>query len=166
MDVIRTEDRAAGRLQDASATVTTVTQTDRATAHPQPIADRATCRPTAGAAETCARSCRRPPSAHLRLPGHAALEPGEAVDRALPPVLRGVPVLRARARSRCDLDGETAPLRAGRGLLIPIGVRHRLRNVGDEQARMVFHLGPLAPRPELGHVDTEALPDAPAGRPA
>jgi putative monooxygenase len=22
----------------------------------------------------------------------------------------------------------------------------------------VFHLGPLAPRPELGHIDTEALP--------
>jgi putative monooxygenase len=27
--------------------------------------------------------------------------------------------------------------------------------VGDVEARMVFHLGPLAPRPELGHVDTE-----------
>jgi putative monooxygenase len=25
---------------------------------------------------------------------------------------------------------------------------------------MVFHLGPLAPRPELGHVDTEETPAA------
>ncbi len=40
-------------------------------------------------------------------------------------------------------------------LYIPIGVRHRLRNTGDEEAFAVFHLGPLAPRPELGHVDTE-----------
>jgi putative monooxygenase len=34
-------------------------------------------------------------------------------------------------------------------------MRHRFRNVGNVEARMVFHLGPLAPRPELGHVDTE-----------
>jgi putative monooxygenase len=41
---------------------------------------------------------------------------------------------------------------------------------------MVFHLGPLAPRPELGHVDTEdateaacalhAMPPDPTGAPA
>lgn len=39
---------------------------------------------------------------------------------------------------------------------MPIGVRHRVRNTGTETASIVFHLGPLAPRPELGHVDTEA----------
>jgi putative monooxygenase len=39
-------------------------------------------------------------------------------------------------------------------------VRHRFRNVGSTQARMVFHLGPLAPRPELGHVDTEETSEA------
>lgn len=39
--------------------------------------------------------------------------------------------------------------------MIPLNMRHRFRNVGDVEARMVFHLGPLAPRPELGHVDTE-----------
>jgi putative monooxygenase len=45
-------------------------------------------------------------------------------------------------------------------------MRHRFRNVGDVEARMVFHLGPLAPRPELGHVDTEDASGAePAGPP-
>jgi len=54
-----------------------------------------------------------------------------------------------------DLDGTPYVLGADHGLLIPKDVRHRFRNVGDTEARMVFHLGPLAPRPELGHVDTE-----------
>ncbi|WP_435610399.1 cupin domain-containing protein [Streptomyces sp. C10-9-1] len=54
-----------------------------------------------------------------------------------------------------DLDDETFPIRTDQGLMIPLNVRHRFRNVGAVEARMVFHLGPLAPRPELGHVDTE-----------
>ncbi|MEU9127909.1 cupin domain-containing protein [Kitasatospora sp. NPDC048540] len=54
-----------------------------------------------------------------------------------------------------DLDGVAHPLRPEQGLMIPINMRHRFRNVGDTEARMVFHLGPLAPRPEVGHVDTE-----------
>lgn len=54
-----------------------------------------------------------------------------------------------------DLDGEPHPLLTDHGLLIPRNVRHRFRNVGEGEARIVFHLGPLAPRPELGHVDTE-----------
>ena len=29
---------------------------------------------------------------------------------------------------------------------------------GDQPAEVVFQLGPLAPRPELGHVDTEPGP--------
>ncbi|MGW6457192.1 cupin domain-containing protein [Streptomyces sp. NPDC055078] len=55
-----------------------------------------------------------------------------------------------------DLDDVTLTMRPDQGLLIPLNVRHRFRNVGDTEARMVFHLGPLAPRPDLGHVDTEA----------
>ncbi|MGW2691098.1 cupin domain-containing protein [Streptomyces sp. NPDC001296] len=54
-----------------------------------------------------------------------------------------------------DLDGDPQPLRPEQGLLIPAYMRHRFRNVGDTEARLVFHLGPLAPRPQLGHVDTE-----------
>ncbi|MBO4256453.1 cupin domain-containing protein [Streptomyces sp. NPDC002144] len=53
------------------------------------------------------------------------------------------------------LDGQQVSLTAGDSLLVPIGVRHRLVNTGDITARCSFHLSPLAPRPELGHVDTE-----------
>ncbi len=54
-----------------------------------------------------------------------------------------------------QLDGESHPGRRPPGLMIPINVRHRLVNDGDQEAFIVFHLGPLAPRPDLGHVDTE-----------
>jgi putative monooxygenase len=54
-----------------------------------------------------------------------------------------------------DLDGEPHELQPEQGLLIPSHMRHRFRNVGNVEARMVFHLGPLAPSPPLGHVDTE-----------
>lgn len=59
-----------------------------------------------------------------------------------------------------DLNGDPHPLHPDQGLMIPAHVRHRFRNVGDTEARMVFHLGPLAPRPELGHVDTEVTESA------
>ncbi|WP_433261177.1 cupin domain-containing protein [Actinosynnema sp. CS-041913] len=54
-----------------------------------------------------------------------------------------------------SLDGDPVELGAGDSVLVPIGVRHRLVNTGAERAHVVFHLSPLAPRPELGHVDTE-----------
>jgi len=58
-----------------------------------------------------------------------------------------------------SLDGgEPIKLGPGDSLMVPIGVRHRLVNVGQEEAHAIFHLSPLAPRPELGHVDTEPLP--------
>jgi putative monooxygenase len=61
------------------------------------------------------------------------------------------------------LNGEPIALCRGDSLLVPIGIRHRLANRDDNLAEVVFHLSPLAPRPDLGHVDTEELPspDAP-----
>lgn len=53
------------------------------------------------------------------------------------------------------LDGEPQQLEAGHALLIPMNIKHRLMNEGDEEAFIVFHLGPLAPRPDAGHIDTE-----------
>lgn len=67
-------------------------------------------------------------------------------------------------RLEMDLDGEPSALRAGDGIFVPVGVRHRLRNIGDGEAFVVFHLGPLAPRPELGHVDTETADGTPIPR--
>jgi mannose-6-phosphate isomerase-like protein (cupin superfamily) len=49
-------------------------------------------------------------------------------------------------------------------LFVPINVRHRLRNEGDEEALLVFSCSPLAPRPPMGHVDTEQR--EPAAAPA
>ncbi|GII60792.1 16.7 kDa protein in whiE locus [Sphaerisporangium krabiense] len=49
-------------------------------------------------------------------------------------------------------------LSPGEGLMVPKGARHRVANDGAEDASLVFHLSPLAPRPELGHVDTEDNP--------
>ena len=54
-----------------------------------------------------------------------------------------------------DLDGEAQTVNGGEALFIPMNVKHRLRNAGDQEAFIVFHLGPLAPRPDMGHVDTE-----------
>lgn len=54
-----------------------------------------------------------------------------------------------------ELDDERQDVPARHGLFIPINVRHRLRNEGEEEAFIVFHLSPLAPRPPIGHVDTE-----------
>jgi putative monooxygenase len=65
-----------------------------------------------------------------------------------------------------ELDGESYGVPAGHGLFVPINVKHRLRNAGDEDAQIVFHLGPLAPRPPMGHVDTEQRAAAEAGTPS
>ena len=46
-----------------------------------------------------------------------------------------------------ELDGEPHEVNGGRGALHPDQrCKHRLRNEGDEDAFIVFHLGPLAPR--------------------
>ncbi|MFD0691998.1 cupin domain-containing protein [Actinomadura fibrosa] len=59
------------------------------------------------------------------------------------------------------LDGsQEIVLRTGEGLMVPIGMRHRVTNRAGTRAVAVFHLSPLAPRPELGHVDTEQVPAA------
>jgi putative monooxygenase len=59
------------------------------------------------------------------------------------------------------LDGEPRRLTGESAVHIPVGVRHRIANDGPATAQFVFFNGPLAPRPELGHVDTEPRP-APA----
>lgn len=87
--------------------------------------------------------------------GLAIIQPGERIGEHYHPYSEEFVYVVAGALE-VDLDGEAHALRPDQGLLIPINMRHRFRNVGDTEARMVFHLGPLAPRPSLGHVDTEA----------
>ncbi|MEV6010954.1 cupin domain-containing protein [Streptomyces sp. NPDC051976] len=101
--------------------------------------------------------------------GLAIIEPGDRIAEHYHPYSEEF-VYVVAGQLEVDLDGVSHPLRVDQGLMIPVDVRHRFRNVGSTQARMVFHLGPLAPRPELGHVDTEetahnapAAPPDPAG---
>lgn len=88
------------------------------------------------------------------LMGIAALQPGEQVNEHYHPYSEEFLYLQA-GEVTIDLDSVPHQLRAGQAVLVPIGVRHRVRNTGAAQAFLVFHLSPLAPRPDLGHVDTE-----------
>ena len=92
--------------------------------------------------------------------GTLALQPGEYVAEHYHPyseeflfLVRGRVIVRVA-------DADEIELAAGDGVMIPMGVRHRVWNADREEAYAVFHLSPLAPRPELGHVDTEPPPGA------
>ncbi|MFF3560077.1 cupin domain-containing protein [Streptomyces sp. NPDC002574] len=87
--------------------------------------------------------------------GVALVQPGERIGEHYHPYSEEFVYVECGSLE-VDLDGVPCPLRPEQGLMIPPYVRHRFRNVGSTEARLVFHLGPLAPRPELGHVDTEA----------
>jgi putative monooxygenase len=91
--------------------------------------------------------------------GLLTLEPGEFVSEHYHPYSEEFLYL-VRGELTVRLDGAPVTLAAGEALLIPIEARHRVENTGLERAQAVFHLGPLAPRPDLGHVDTEPLPNA------
>jgi putative monooxygenase len=91
--------------------------------------------------------------------GLAIVRPGERIAEHYHPYSEEF-VYVVSGELEVDLDGETHPLRPDQGLMIPVDMRHRFRNVGSAEARMVFHLGPLAPRPDLGHVSTEEGHDA------
>lgn len=86
--------------------------------------------------------------------GLAIIQPGDRIAEHYHPYSEEF-VYVVNGLLEVDLDDEPYAMRPDQGLLIPLNVRHRFRNVGDTEVRMVFHLGPLAPRPELGHVDTE-----------
>ncbi|MGW0134580.1 cupin domain-containing protein [Streptomyces sp. NPDC003299] len=86
--------------------------------------------------------------------GVAIVQPGERIAEHYHPYSEEF-VFVTQGVFEVDLDGEPQHLRTEQGLLIPPHVRHRFRNAGDTEARIVFHLGPLAPRPDMGHVDTE-----------
>ncbi|MBE1561860.1 cupin domain-containing protein [Nonomuraea africana] len=90
--------------------------------------------------------------------GVLTLEPGEFVSEHYHPYSEEFLYL-VRGELTVRVDGEPVELAAGEALMIPVDVRHRVENTGREPAQAVFQLGPLAPRPELGHVDTEPLPN-------
>jgi putative monooxygenase len=86
--------------------------------------------------------------------GMVTLAPGERIAEHYHPYSEEFLCIVA-GEITADLDGVPHTLRESEGMLISPNVRHRLRNEAATEASAVFHLGPLAPRPELGHVDTE-----------
>jgi putative monooxygenase len=88
--------------------------------------------------------------------GVAVLQPGERIAEHYHPYSEEFLYV-ARGAITVDLDDRPMPLDTGEALFVPVNIRHRLRNTGAVPAEVVFHLGPLAPRPELGHVDTELV---------
>jgi putative monooxygenase len=96
--------------------------------------------------------------------GTLALRPGEVVTEHWHPYSEEF-LFCVRGSVTARLDGQHMSLPAEHGVHIPIGVRHRIVNDGGEVAFLVFQLSPLAPRPELGHVDTEPSPEHAVDRP-
>lgn len=86
--------------------------------------------------------------------GVATIAPGERISEHYHPYSEEF-IYVVSGGLDAQLDGESHRLSARQALLIPLNVRHRLVNDGEEDAFIVFHLGPLAPRPDAGHVDTE-----------
>ena len=89
--------------------------------------------------------------------GTLTLEPGEVVTEHWHPYSEEF-LYCVSGEVLVTLDGEERRLGGESAVHIPIGVRHRIVNDTAEQAFFVFLAGPLAPRPELGHVDTELPP--------
>jgi putative monooxygenase len=96
--------------------------------------------------------------------GLAIVQPGETISEHYHPYSEEF-IHVVTGSIEVDLDGVTHEIRAEQGLMIPRNMRHRFRNAGSVEARMVFQLAPLAPRPDLGHVDTEGVQDACAQHP-
>jgi putative monooxygenase len=86
--------------------------------------------------------------------GVATIAPGDRISEHYHPYSEEF-IFCVRGTLTADLDDDPHEVKAGSGMMIPLNMRHRLRNEGDEEAFIVFHLSPLAPEPPLGHVDTE-----------
>jgi putative monooxygenase len=89
--------------------------------------------------------------------GTLTLEPGEIVTEHWHPYSEEFLYCQS-GEVTVRLDGEERRLPAESAVHIPIGVRHRIVNDTDQQAVFVFFCGPLAPRPEPGHVENELPP--------
>ena len=89
--------------------------------------------------------------------GTLTLEPGEVVTEHWHPYSEEFLYCQT-GDVLVTLNGEERRLTAESAVHIPIGVRHRIVNDTSTTAFFVFCNGPLAPRPELGHVDTEPSP--------
>jgi putative monooxygenase len=63
-----------------------------------------------------------------------------------------------------QIDGVNHSVGENEAVFVPRGAHHRFENNGDSEVFAVYHIGPLAPSPHLGHQDLEPVP-SPADRP-
>jgi putative monooxygenase len=94
--------------------------------------------------------------------GVGTIRPGEVIREHYHPHSEEFTYL-VSGRLIATVDGVPRELVAGEAMMVPIDLRHRLQNDGDEDAFIVFSLSPLAPRPDLGHVSTEEAPPQQGG---
>jgi aromatase len=97
--------------------------------------------------------------------GVVQLEPGEVITEHYHPYSEEY-IHVVEGELRVDLAGEQCKVHADQAVFVPKDVPHRIVNESNASVRIVFFLSPLAPRPELGHVDTEELADWNAKRAA
>lgn len=84
----------------------------------------------------------------------AEIEPGAHIREHYHPYSEEL-VLLEQGRMLVTIDDQEHEVEHGHAFVIPRGARHRMTNIGESRLRAVLNLGPLAPRPEWGHVDTE-----------
>lgn len=89
--------------------------------------------------------------------GTVRLEPGERITEHHHPYSEEF-IHVVEGELRVDLAGAPTTVRADQAVFVPKGVPHRIVNDSAVPVRVVFFLGPLAPSPDLGHVDTEESP--------
>lgn len=89
--------------------------------------------------------------------GVCTIKPGEVIREHYHPYSEEFSYL-VTGTLIATIDGVEKEVNAREGLLVPINMRHRLENKGDEDAFLVFSMAPLAPDPSLGHVSTEEAP--------
>jgi quercetin dioxygenase-like cupin family protein len=94
---------------------------------------------------------------HAGFLGALRLAPGEQINEHYHPYSEEFLFVTAGVAT-VTLDGTEHSVHPDEGIWIPKNVRHRVSNERDTPVRAVFQLAPLAPRPDLGHVDTEPQP--------
>ncbi|MCG5218888.1 cupin domain-containing protein [Streptosporangium sp. KLBMP 9127] len=90
--------------------------------------------------------------------GALTLAPGEFITEHYHPYSEEFLYV-TRGHLTMVVEGVPIAVSADEAIMVPVGVRHRAENNGDQPVHAVFQLSPLAPSPELGHVDTEPVDD-------
>jgi aromatase len=88
--------------------------------------------------------------------GTVLLEPGEVITEHYHPYSEEY-IHVVEGELSVDLGEQRQTVRSDQAVFVPKQVRHRIVNSSPAPVRVVFFISPLAPRPDLGHVDTETL---------